>query len=145
MFNIVELFGALTSGEQVYVCGPIAMIETAIQEAARLRWPKSRLSFEIFKSAVARPDDVAFEVVIQSTGRTFTIPPDKSILDVLIEAGMDPLYDCRQGDCSLCQVGVVEGIPDHRDYILSERERAENKIIQICVSRSKTPRLVLSL
>ena len=40
---------------------------------------------------------------------------------------------------------VVEGEPDHRDHILSKSERAGNKVIQICVSRAKTARLVLDM
>jgi vanillate O-demethylase ferredoxin subunit len=40
---------------------------------------------------------------------------------------------------------VLEGEPDHRDHILSDDERSSNKVMQICVSRAKTPRLVLDL
>jgi vanillate O-demethylase ferredoxin subunit len=119
------------------------MIDAAIQAASRLGWPKSRLRFEIFSNTVSREDD-AFEVVLQNSGQVFVIPPDRTILDVLLEAGVDPIFD-RRGDCGLCQVGVIEGIPDHRDYILSEHERSGNKIMQICISRAKTPRLILVL
>ncbi len=48
------------------------------------------------------------------------------------------MYDCQRGECGICQVAVLEGMPDHRDHILSEGERAENKVMQICVSRAKT-------
>ena len=85
------------------------------------------------------------EVVLQRSGLTFIVPPDKSILQVLIEEGIDPMYDCQRGECGICQVAVVEGVPDHRDHILSDEEQAENKVMQICVSRAKTPRLVLDL
>ena len=90
-------------------------------------------------------EDSAIEVVLKRSGLTFLVPPDKSILQVLIEEAIDPMYDCQRGECGICQVGVLEGIPDHRDHILSESERAENKVMQICVSRAKTPRLVLDL
>jgi len=89
--------------------------------------------------------DTAIEVVLKRSGLTFTVPPDKSILQVLIEEGIDPLYDCQRGECGICQVAVLEGEVDHRDHILSDAERAENKVMQICVSRAKTPRLVLDL
>jgi vanillate O-demethylase ferredoxin subunit len=90
------------------------------------------------------PDD-AFDIMLKSTGRTFTVPPGMSILDVLIEAGIDPLYDCGHGECGVCQVGLFEGEADHRDVILSNAERAANKVIQICISRARSPRLVLDL
>jgi vanillate O-demethylase ferredoxin subunit len=90
-------------------------------------------------------EDTAIEVVLARSGLTFIVPPDKSILQVLIEEAIDPIYDCQRGECGICQVTVLEGVPDHRDHILSETERADNKVMQICVSRAKTPRLVLDL
>ena len=104
-----------------------------------------RLRFELFTAAAPVAGDGAFEVVLKSSGESFLIPPDKSILDVLIDAGKDPLHDCKRGDCGICQVDVIEGVPDHRDYILTDAEKAEGKKMQICVSRSKSPRLVLDL
>ncbi len=83
--------------------------------------------------------------MLHSTGESFPVPAGRSILDVLIAAGKDPLHDCRRGDCGICQVGVIEGAPDHRDFILTDAEKAAGKVMQICVSRSKTPRLVLDL
>jgi vanillate O-demethylase ferredoxin subunit len=91
------------------------------------------------------PSDTEFEVILDSTGASYQIPPDKTILAVLLEAGVETLYDCQRGECGVCQVGVVEGVPDHRDSILSESERAAGRVMQICVSRSKTPRLVIDL
>jgi vanillate O-demethylase ferredoxin subunit len=90
-------------------------------------------------------EDTEIEVVLQRSGLTFIVPPDKSILQVLIDEAIDPLYDCQRGECGICQVAVLEGVPDHRDHILSEAERAENKVMQICVSRAKTRRLVLDM
>jgi ferredoxin len=89
--------------------------------------------------------DTPIEVELRRSGLTFMVPPEKSILQVLIEEGIDPMYDCQRGECSICQVAVLEGIPDHRDHVLSDAERAGNKVMQICVSRAKTPRLVLDL
>ncbi|NOU05167.1 MAG: 2Fe-2S iron-sulfur cluster binding domain-containing protein, partial [Hyphomicrobiaceae bacterium] len=86
-----------------------------------------------------------FEVVIKSSGARYRIPPNKSILAVLIEAGLDPMHDCQKGECGVCQVNVLEGVPDHRDTVLSDGDRASNKIMQICISRSKSARLVLDL
>jgi len=89
--------------------------------------------------------DQAFDVVLAKSGRTYRIPADRSILDVLIDAGEDPVHDCKRGDCGICQVGVIDGVPDHRDFILSPAERAAGKLMQICVSRAKTPRLTIDL
>jgi vanillate O-demethylase ferredoxin subunit len=145
VFDIKPVMAALEADEPIYVCGPRPMIDAAIATAAALGWPPGRLRFEIFAAAEPQAGDHAFEVVLSSSGRSFTIPPDKSILDVLIDAGIDPMFDCKRGDCGICQTRVLEGMPDHRDYILSDSERAAGKLMQICVSRAKTPRLVLDL
>jgi ferredoxin len=92
-----------------------------------------------------RTGDTPFEVVLNSSGESYLVPPDKTILEVLIEAGIDPIHDCTRGECGICQVAVVEGIPDHRDFVLSDTEKASGKVMQICISRSKTPRLVIDL
>lgn len=145
IFGIASAMADLEPAEPIYVCGPRAMIDAAIAASKELCWAPGRLHFEIFTSAPPKAEDEAFEVVLASSGRSFTVPPDKSIVDVLVEAGVDVMFDCRRGDCGICQTAVLEGMPDHRDYILSESERAEGKLMQICVSRAKTPRLVLDL
>lgn len=145
LFDLVGLMQALTQDEPLYLCGPRAMIDAAIAEAARLGWAPGRLHFEIFAPAPPRDGDQPFEVELRASQKVLTIPADKTILDVMIEAGVDPLYDCKRGECGICQASVIEGVPDHRDYILTEAERDGRKLMQICVSRAKTPRLVLDL
>jgi ferredoxin-NADP reductase len=145
LFDINSLMASLEGGEPLYLCGPTPMINAAIARAGELRWPRGRLHFEIFTPAAPTAGDQPFEVVLRQSGRSYVIPSNKTILDVLMEAGEEPLHDCRRGDCGICQTGVIEGVPDHRDYILSEAERASGKVMQICISRSKTPRLVLDL
>jgi ferredoxin-NADP reductase len=145
VFDVNVLMDSLTAGEPLYVCGPTPMIDAAIDAAKRLDWPAGRLRFEHFTAAAPAPGDRTFEIVLKRSGRSYLVPPDKTILDVLIEAGVDPLYDCKRGDCGICQTGVLEGEPDHRDYILSDAEKAAGKVMQICVSRAKCARLVLDL
>jgi vanillate O-demethylase ferredoxin subunit len=121
------------------------MIEAAIALTKRMNWPQGRLHFEIFSAPEEKSGDASFEVELKGSGRVYEIPAGKTILDVLLEAGEDPMHDCKRGDCGICQTTVIDGIPDHRDYILSESEKASNKVMQICISRAKTKRLVLDL
>ena len=86
-----------------------------------------------------------FEVRLQRSGRTITVPPGKTILNTLLEAGVNVDFSCAMGGCGTCETRIVEGIPDHRDLYLSEEEKAENNVIMICCSRSKSPVLVLDL
>ncbi|WP_407147087.1 PDR/VanB family oxidoreductase [Bradyrhizobium sp. ORS 86] len=144
-FDLDGLMTRLGSDVPLYLCGPLPMIEAAIALAKRLNWPPGRLHFEIFSAPEEKSGDAGFEVELRSSGRVYEIPAGKTILDVLLEAGEDPIHDCKRGDCGICQTAVIEGIPDHRDYILSDSERASNKVMQICISRAKTKRLVLDL
>lgn len=86
-----------------------------------------------------------FEVRLHRSGRTITVPPGGTILKTLLDAGVDVDFSCAMGGCGTCETRIVEGIPDHRDLYLSDEEKAENNVIMICCSRSKSPVLVLDL
>jgi ferredoxin-NADP reductase len=151
VFDVKKHFATVGPVDRVYMCGPKPMLKAGIDACRTQGWPRDRLSFELFYSAAPpvapqpKLEITTFEVVIKSTGQSFRVPPGKSILDVLIDAGIDPLFDCKKGECGVCGVGVLEGIPDHRDSILSDSDRAANTTMQICISRAKSPRLVLDL
>jgi ferredoxin len=66
-------------------------------------------------------------------------------MQVAEQAGVNVLYSCAEGTCGTCETAVIEGMPDHRDSVLTDEERAENSCMMICVSRSCGPRLVLDL
>jgi ferredoxin len=71
--------------------------------------------------------------------------PDRSILAVVEEAGAGVLSSCAEGICGTCETAVLDGLPDHRDSVLTEEERRAGDCMMICVSRSCTERLVLDL
>jgi vanillate O-demethylase ferredoxin subunit len=141
--------GAVIAGvgdRHLYICGPSGLIKAARAGAEAAELPSERVHVELFDNGAADAGgDAPFEVEIASTGQVFTIPPGKSIIEVLEEDGQDLIYDCQRGDCGICQTDVIAGDPDHRDVVLSEAERAEGKVMQICVSRAKSARLVLDL
>ena len=143
--DLRALIGSAAPGTQVYVCGPRPMIEAAREIAAAAGLPHARVHFELFEAAAPQAGDQPFEVELASTGQIFTIPPGRSIIAVLEEAGVDLMYDCQRGDCGICQTAVLEGVPDHRDVVLTDAERAAGKLMHICVSRAKSPRLKLDL
>ncbi len=86
-----------------------------------------------------------FEVHLARTGLTIQVDSDESILDALLLAGVQAPYLCMAGSCSTCQVSVLEGIPEHRDSVLTQAERDAQNTMMICCSRSKSSRLVLDL
>lgn len=144
-FNLAALLDSLDTAQHLYICGPKGMIDALIEGSKTRGWPADHVHFELFASAAPQAGDQAFEVELAQSGQVFTIPADKTILDVLEEAGCDTMYDCKRGECGVCTVAVLEGEPDHRDYVQTDAERAAGKTIQICISRSKSPRLLLDL
>ncbi|WP_435108550.1 2Fe-2S iron-sulfur cluster-binding protein [Nocardiopsis synnemataformans] len=86
-----------------------------------------------------------FEVELRRSGTTLTVGPDQSLLQALAEAGVHVLSSCRQGLCGTCETPVLDGVPDHRDSILDEADRAAGDRVFVCVSRSRSERLVLDL
>jgi ferredoxin len=129
----------------VYCCGPAPLLEAV--ERATAAWPPHRLRTERFVAAEleAPVRDEAFEVELVRTGTTVTVPPQHSVLDATRQAGVTTLSSCEQGTCGTCETTVLAGVPDHRDSILADHERAAGDCMFPCVSRSCSDRLVLDL
>ena len=129
-------FAALHAAAEVYLCGPMRM-----QEAAGRAWtdagrPAARLRFETFANS-GEHEAEAFYVTVDDVGTRVLVPPTKSMLDALTEAGVDMMYSCRRGECGLCAVTVthVEGAIDHRDVFLGPEQRRHGRRMCTCVSR----------
>ena len=90
-------------------------------------------------------DDTEFEVEIASTGQVFCVPVEKSILEVLEENNVTVDSLCTEGICGTCVTPVLEGIPDHRDFVLDAEEQDANNQMALCCSRSHSPRIKLDL
>jgi ferredoxin len=86
-----------------------------------------------------------FEIHLAKRQLTLTVPPDQSILKVLQDAGVDVPYSCSEGICGTCLTKVLEGEPDHWDMYLTPEEQEKGDCMMVCISRSKSPRLVLDL
>jgi ferredoxin len=94
---------------------------------------------------LAASDDGSFEVVCVRSGVTLTVPAGRSILSVAEERGIDVLSWCGKGICGTCETEVLQGLPDHRDSLLTEEEREASRTMLICVSRCRRGPLVLDL
>ncbi len=129
----------------VYCCGPEPLLAAVEQRCAA--WAPGSLRVERFTPrAVDQPVWTgSFEVTLASCGRTLTVPPDRSILEVVEAAGVSVLSSCQEGTCGTCETAVLSGEVDHRDSLLSAEERAANDTMFLCVSRAACPRLVLDL
>jgi ferredoxin-NADP reductase len=143
--DIDALLDGCGADDQLYVCGPKVMLDAVLALTQARGWAHERAHFELFTAPAVEAGDREIELVLAQSGRTLTVPADKTILDCLIEQGCDPMFDCRRGECGVCSTPVLEGDIDHRDYFLSKDEKASGKVMQICISRARGRRLVLDI
>lgn len=143
--DVKALLADVVSGCHVYCCGPGGLMN-AVERAAQ-HWPAGAVHFERFSAAAApaSADNAPFRVFLHRSGVELDVPADKSILQVLKHAGFSVDTVCEQGICGACLTDVVDGVPEHRDHILTDDEKCANDVIAVCCSRSKSPRLVLDL
>lgn len=146
--NIEQLLARCAAGDKAhyYACGPAVMLDTFEKACAQLAYANAHI--ERFAPVEVKASDDAranYVVELKKSDRIIPITPDKSLLQTLIDNGVDVEYSCSEGVCGTCETRVLEGTPDHRDSVLSPKERASNRCMMVCVSGSKSERLVLDL
>ena len=129
-------------GVHVYICGPRRMISAVREMAAALGWPSAQIHFESF-GAEPSADDRPIRVHLAKSNMTLTVPAELSILDTLLDAGVDVPHDCKRGECTMCTTRVLNGEPDHRDLCLNSEQRVSSMCV--CVSRARGEELQLDL
>lgn len=139
----------LGNNTELYCCGPNSMI-SAISELCTGTYPHLNLHVERFGATPSIPTDQVpqhrpIEVELRRSGMSLTVPACRSVLEVIREKLPEIPFSCEEGYCGTCETIVLEGVPDHRDTILSPKEQKQNKSMMICVSRAHSDRLVLDL
>ena len=141
--NALDLWPVLEerrNREHLYCCGPRPLMQ-AVRDMSG-HWTPSSVHFEAFSDAEThKPTDTAFTVKLARSGEVIEVPADKTILEALRAKGHDVPSSCESGTCGTCRSKLLEGEADHRDLVLTEEQRAGN--IMICVSRARSPQLVI--
>jgi vanillate O-demethylase ferredoxin subunit len=141
---LAGILSGLDHRTHVYTCGPKEFMER-VSEAATGLLPEEQVHVEHFQ-ALEPPGEPGEEFELEiDTGEVFTVPADRSIVDVLQENGYPIDTSCREGICGTCVLAVLEGEPDHRDNVLTRKEKAAGDQIAACVSRARSRRLVIEL
>jgi len=126
---------------QIYCCGPPALME-AVRDMTG-HWPTSAVHFEDFgtRNVARAAGDTSFTVRLGAAGAAIDVPAGVSILEALRACGHRIPSSCESGTCGSCRVKLLAGEADHRDLVLAESERRH--AIMVCVSRARSPELVL--
>lgn len=146
--DVNALLATVPDGMHVYCCGPAGLMKAV--ESAASHWPDGRVHFEFFAATgevavTSQARCQPFEVVIASTGQVMIVPLGRTVLEVLRDHGIIIESFCEEGICGTCIIGVLEGIPDHRDLVLGDIEKSKNNLMAVCCSRALSARLVLDL
>jgi cytochrome P450/ferredoxin-NADP reductase len=144
LFDISRLAAEDPAGLKIYCCGPERLLKSV--EEACTAFPAGTLNVERF----AAQDQSAmvnsrFRVKMAKSGRVLDVPPERTLLDVLNANGASVLSTCSKGTCGTCEVPVVDGVPEHRDTVLTGVEKLEGKTMMPCVSRCVGGMLSLDL
>lgn len=140
--NLNEFLARQSLNTHLYICGPAAFMETVTSTATRLGWPAAKLHAESFGGSTG---GAPFKVRLARARITLDVGPYESLLEVLEAAGINAPCLCRGGACGECELPVLGGVPEHHDHFLSDAKRAAGNAIMTCVSRAKTPELILDI
>jgi ferredoxin-NADP reductase len=147
LLDLGAVLASLEPEEHVYCCGPQPMMAAVEAQASPLQ--AARVHFEYFAAPADSGSDAApagaFRVELRRSGMTLDVAPDQSILEAVEAAGLAVPFSCREGTCRTCETSICSGTVEHRDYVLSQDERAAGKSMMICVSRATSELLVLDL
>ncbi len=137
--DVPALLDTVRPGTELYMCGPIRLMDAIRREWNARGYDPTSLRFETFGNS-GWFEAQKFQVEIPKLGVSTEIGENESLLDALQKAGLEMMYDCRRGECGLCQVTLVDvdGEVDHRDVFLSDRQKEAKDRMCACVSRAAT-------
>ncbi|WP_372660531.1 2Fe-2S iron-sulfur cluster-binding protein, partial [Hydrogenophaga sp.] len=142
--DITALLRRQADGAHLYYCGPLGFMQACADASAH--WAPGSVHFEHFKAPEPPPKsapDASFEVRLAKSGTTVQVLPDQTIVRAIELAGHRVPTSCLSGLCGSCKVDYLEGEVEHNDYILSDEEKT--RCLTLCVSRSRSPTLVIDL
>jgi ferredoxin-NADP reductase len=144
LIDLLSITGDLGTDVHVYACGPGPLLDALENLSEKGPWTFHCERFAA-PAHTAVAEDRPFDIVMSRSGRTLHVPAGVSCLRVLRDHGADVDWSCGEGVCGTCETEVVEGIPDHRDAVLTPQEREANETMMPCVSRAKSARIVLNI
>ena len=142
-------YAALYTSGEAFICGPDPYLALVREALGQLRVPGGRVHVERFLSLAENPfEAVAVEdgalaatlsVTLDGATTQLSWPAGARMLDVLIDAGLDAPYSCRQGICGACACQLTSGkVEMAHNEVLAEDDLAEGYILA-CQALAQTP------
>ncbi|NOD62195.1 MULTISPECIES: reductive dehalogenase [unclassified Ruegeria] len=142
--DLDAILSGYQDGWHVYTCGPDRYMNGVMQAAERQGFPEETRHLEYF-SVPETPEyeNHPFTIKLTSSRKTLSVPAEKDAAQVLNEAGFHVDVKCADGICGVCKCGVVSGEVEHRDFVLSRKQREGAMIL--CQSRAAEPDGVIEI
>lgn len=142
--DLKTLIGTPEEGKYLYTCGPNNFMDSVLATGEELGWSDDNLKKEYFSA----PDhdeyeNLAFEVKLAKSNLVIEVPAGKSLAEALVDNHIPVITKCSDGICGVCSTPYLQGNVEHRDFVLSKKEREENIIV--CCSRNKPDGAMLVL
>jgi 3-ketosteroid 9alpha-monooxygenase subunit B len=124
------------AGREAFVCGPPPYLAVACSALDELGVAAHRVHVERFD--VVEPEDVdpqpaaTVEVTLDGVTHRLPWPAQTRLLDVLIAAGLNPPFSCRQGTCAACACRLLDGEVDLVHNEVLDEEDFEDGYILAC-------------
>jgi ring-1,2-phenylacetyl-CoA epoxidase subunit PaaE len=158
---IIKALLPVASMDEVFICGPEAMIEATEKALIEAGVPESRVYTERFTSGPAQAakiqadtdaapqkqaatKDIALTVVLDGKEHQLQIGSDEHVLDAALNAGLDLPFSCKAGVCCTCRAKVLCGeVVMDKNYTLENDEMAQGYVLS-CQARATTKQLTVS-
>lgn len=142
--DLHRLVEGAPQGSAVYCCGPDALM-AALGDVVRESGAHTTLYRERFTPSDRATDavDEPFTVELSRSGQRVRVSTEETMLEAMRDVASATPASCENGMCGSCELSVLKGTPDHRDDVLDEHERDRIDVIYPCISRSKSPVIVV--
>lgn len=160
--EIVNSLLPAASMDEVFICGPEAMIEATEKALLDVGVPERNIRTERFTSptlealpADARKQvvlghspeskgDVALTIVLDGKKHQMQMSATDKILDVALAAGLDLPYSCKGGVCCTCRAKVMQGSVVMEKNFTLEKWEAEQGFVLSCQAKPTSKEVVMS-
>jgi ring-1,2-phenylacetyl-CoA epoxidase subunit PaaE len=164
--KVRALMGTLlpvASMDEVFICGPEAMIEATEAALLDAGLRPDRVHTERFTSptlealpagvrktvvlghpALPTDGEVALSVLLDGKSHPLRMNRNERVLDVALNAGLDLPWSCRGGVCCTCRAKVMEGSVQMEKNFTLEPWETDKGFVLTCQARPTSDRLVVS-
>ena len=159
--SIIHALLPAKSMDEVFICGPEAMIEVTEKALIDSGVPANRVHSERFTTSASQAHKVQADIdaskqktssaksvhmtiLLDGKEHEVALSPDEHVLDAALNAGLDLPFSCKAGVCSTCRCKVTQGeVTMDKNFTLEADEMAQGFALS-CQARAATQKLVIS-